>query len=48
MGKFGKKKFLATEPPSSEENGPRKNEPEHKLLIFEYPAFADKRSDLIG
>ena len=34
--------------PSWEENGPQKSEPACKLLIFEYPAFADERSDLIG
>ena len=29
-------------------NGPRKNEPVHELLIFEYSMFADEHSDLIG
>ena len=29
-------------------NGPRKNEPVRKLLIFEYPTFADEHSDLFG
>ena len=29
-------------------NEPRKSEPARELLIFEYPAFADERSDLIG
>ena len=29
-------------------NEPRKNEPVHELLIFEYPMFADEHSDLTG
>ena len=29
-------------------NGPKKNEPERKLLIFEYSTFADEHSDLFG
>ena len=29
-------------------NEPRKSEPARELLIFEYPAFANERSDLIG
>ena len=33
---------------SCERNGARKGEPARELLIFEFPAFADERSDLIG
>ena len=31
-----------------EENGGRKIEPGRELLRFEFPAFADERSDPIG
>ena len=33
---------------AGEKNGARKSEPARELLIFEFPAFADERSDLIG
>ena len=39
---------LAAEPPSRKKNGPSERKPARELLIFEYPAFADERSDLIG
>ena len=29
-------------------NAPRKNEPVHELLIFEYLMFTDEHSNLIG
>ena len=33
---------------AGEKNGPRKSEPARELLSFEFPAFADERSDPIG
>ena len=33
---------------AGEKNGARKSEPARELLIFEFPAFADERSDPIG
>jgi len=33
---------------ASEKNGARKSEPARELLIFEFPVFADERSDPIG
>ena len=36
------------EPRTGEKNEARKSEPARELLIFEFPAFADERSDLIG
>ena len=38
------------EPPTraGEMNGAKKSEPARELLIFEFPAFADERSDPIG
>ena len=36
------------QPRAGEKNGARKSEPARELLIFEFPAFADERSDPIG
>ena len=33
---------------AGEKNGVRKSEPARELLIFEFPAFADERSNPIG
>ena len=33
---------------AGEKNGARKSEPARELLIFEFPAFAEERSDPIG
>ena len=33
---------------AGEKNGARKSEPARELLSFEFPAFADERSDPIG
>ena len=33
---------------SAKKSGARKSEPARELLIFEFPAFADERSDPIG
>jgi len=33
---------------ASEKNGARKSEPARELLIFEFPVFADERSDPLG
>ena len=35
-------------PRVAEKNGARKSEPTRELLIFEFPVFADERSDPIG
>ena len=36
------------QPRAGEKNGARKSEPTRELLIFEFPAFVSKCSDLIG
>ena len=36
------------QPRASEKNGARKSERERELLIFEFLAFANERSDPIG
>jgi len=33
---------------AGEKNGARKSEPARELLIYEFPAFDDERSDPIG
>ena len=33
---------------AGEKNGAKKSEPARELLLFEFPALADERSDLIG
>ena len=33
---------------AGEKNGARKSEPARELLNFEFPAFADERSDPVG
>ena len=35
------------QPRASEKNGARKSEPAREQLIFEFPVFADERSDPI-
>ena len=48
MGRVSRAKVQELQPLAGEENGARKSEPARELLIFEFPAFADERSDPIG
>ena len=48
MGRVSRAKVQELQPRAGEKNGARKSEPARELLIFEFPAFADERSDPIG